>query len=83
MTCQYLTFEDRKRLEALYKDNKSPADIAAELGVHLATIYRELKRGGTGKLDKNGRNGYKAKIAQQTVQDSIKRRGHRASRLLP
>lgn len=77
MTCRYLAYEDRKKLEALYSAGASLADIAAELGVHLATVYRELTRGATGELDKNGRSGYSAELAQKTVQDSIKRRGHK------
>ncbi len=77
MTCRYLTFEDRKSIEALYAANTSLVEIASKLGVHLATVYREMTRGNTGELDKNGRSGYSADIAQKTVQDSIKRRGHR------
>ncbi len=77
MTCRYLTFEDRKSIEALYAANISLVEIASKLGVHLATIYREMTRGSTGELDNNGRSGYSADIAQKTVQDSIKRRGHR------
>ncbi len=77
MTCRYLTYEDRKSIEALYAAGVSLADIASELGVHLATIYREMTRGGTGELDGNGRSGYSAELAQKTVQNSIKRRGHR------
>ena len=77
MTCRYLAYEDRKKLEALYAAGKSLTEIASELGVHLATIYRELARGATGSLDSNGRNGYSSELAQKTVQDSIKRRGHR------
>ena len=77
MTCRYLTFEDRKSIEALYAANTSLVEIASKLGVHLATIYREMTRGSTGELDNNGRRGYSADSAQKTVQDSIKRRGHR------
>lgn len=77
MTCRYLTYEDRKSIESLYSAGASLADIASELGVHLATIYREMTRGGTGELDGNGRNGYSAELAQKTVQNSIKHRGHR------
>ena len=77
MSCKYITFDDRKKFEELYAANKSFADIAAALGVHLATVYREAERGNTGKLDINGRNGYSAAIAQQAKQKSIKRRGHR------
>lgn len=77
MTCRYLTYEDRKNIEALYGAGESLADIASELGVHLATIYREMARGGTGELDGNGRNGYSAGLAQKNIQDSIKRRGRK------
>ncbi len=77
MTCRYLTYEDRKSLEALYATGAALPDIAGKLGVHLATIYRELTRGGTGELDGNGRNGYSAGIAQRNIQDSIKRRGRK------
>jgi IS30 family transposase len=77
MTCRYLAYEDRKKIEALYSKGKTLTDIASELGVHLATIYREMTRGGTGELDGNGRSGYSAELAQKTVQDSIKRRGRK------
>lgn len=75
MICRYLDYEDRKNLEALYAAGKSLADIANTLGVHLATIYRELARGNTGKLDENGRNKYSAELAQKNIQSSIKNRG--------
>ncbi len=77
MNCRYLTFEDRKRLETLYKQGEKLSIIANSLGVHLATIYRELIRGDTGETDENGRNEYSAELAQKTIQNSIKRRGHR------
>ncbi len=75
MTCRYLDYEDRKSLEALWVAGTSCTDIACKLGVHLATIYRELARGDTGKLDKNGRNEYSAELAQKNIQSSIKNRG--------
>lgn len=77
MTCRYLTYENRKSIEAMYANGVTLADIASELGVHLATIYRELARGDTGELDANGRSGYNAELAQRAIQDSIKHRGHR------
>lgn len=77
MSYRYLTYEDRRKLAALYAAGESLTDIAFELGVHLATVYRELKRGTTGELDGNGRNGYDPELAQRTVQDSFKRKGHR------
>lgn len=79
MSCRYLTFENRKSLEALYSAGEELSTIAEALGVHLATIYRELIRGDTGKLDQNGRNGYNAELAQSNVQQSLKRRGRKAA----
>ena len=77
MTCRYLTYEDRKSIAALYADGVALADIASALGVHLATIYRELARGNTGELDGNGRSGYNAELAQRALKDSIKHRGRK------
>lgn len=79
MTCRYLTYEGRKNLEALYADGESPTYIASKLGVHLATVYRELTRGGTGELDNNGRCGYSAELGQKRVSENFKRRGRRAA----
>lgn len=79
MTCRYLTYEGRKNLEALYADGESLTDIASKLGVHLATVYRELTRGGTGELDNNGRCGYSAELGQKRVSENFKRRGGRAA----
>lgn len=79
MTCRYLTYEGRKNLEALYADGGSLTYIASKLGVHLATVYRELTRGGTGELDNNGRCGYSAELGQKRVSENFKRRGRRAA----
>ena len=54
------------------------ADIADGLGVTTATIYRELKRGETGGLDRNLRKAYNPVLAQQRVQENFKRRGKSA-----
>lgn len=75
MAGRYLTFEDRKKLENLYETEESLPMIAKTLGVHLATIYRELDRGKTGVLNDNGQYEYRAEIAQMTVNESMKRRG--------
>ena len=42
---RYLTFEDRKKIEAWHLIGDRPADIAARLSVHYTTIYKELQRG--------------------------------------
>ena len=70
-----LSYDDRKRLEVMYLNNERPSDIAAKLGVHTATVYKELQRGSTGKFDKNLRSEYSAEIAQRTITESLKNRG--------
>jgi len=77
MGFRLLTYEDRKSLEALYKKGEGLPTIAEELGVNLATIYREVSRGDTGEMDENGRNGYSAEIAQKAVQQNRKRCGRK------
>lgn len=75
---RYLTFEDRKKIEAWHLIGDRPADIAARLSVHYTTIYKELQRGATGELDKNQREGYSAEPAERRLRESFKRRGKKA-----
>ena len=72
---RYLTFEDRKKIEAWHLIGDRPADIAARLSVHYTTIYKELQRGATGTLDRNQREGYSAELAERRLRESFKRRG--------
>lgn len=72
---RYLTFEDRKKIEAWHLIGDRPADIAARLSVHYTTIYKELQRGATGELDANQREGYSAELAERRLRESFKRRG--------
>ena len=76
MKNRYLTLESRREIEALYLSGMELASIADSLNVHLATIYRELARGYTGEIDKNGRRGYNA-AAHEIFLQSLKRRGHK------
>lgn len=39
-----IKFEDRKKIEIMLKQNADIKDIAAAIGVHKDTIYKELKR---------------------------------------
>ena len=57
---RYITFQDRKQISTRYLNGDRVADIADGLGVTAATVYRELKRGETGGLDRNQRRAYKA-----------------------
>ena len=71
MACKYLDFQDRKKIAKMYQEEARVLDIAYKIGCHPATIYEELRRGDTGKLDKNQR------LAQRTFQEAIRRRGNR------
>lgn len=53
-----LNYEDRKRIEKMKEQGARVIVIAGTIGVHRATIYNELKRGGTP---------YRAEVAQRTV----------------
>lgn len=75
---RYLTLDDRKVIESRYSKGERPQDIADDLGVHVATVYKELKRGDTGALDHNMRQAYSAKLAQCRLQQNFKCRGRKA-----
>lgn len=76
---QYLTLEDREKIERLHNGGAPAALIAERVGVHKATIYRELPNGYTGESDEFGRRIYDAGQAQRTFERNIKRRGERAA----
>lgn len=76
----YLTFDQRREIEALYSDGDRVVDIAAKIGRSVAAIYEELKRGYTGELDENKRPVYSADLAQTTAQENIRRRGQQTRR---
>lgn len=63
-----MTFEDRKLIEKMYRDGEPVRAIAAVLNRDLSGVYRELDRGATGKLDKNGNAGYSARIGEATAE---------------
>lgn len=52
-----ITFKDRQIIEKRKKDGISTKELATVIGVHVATMYRELERGNT-------ENGYSAIKAQ-------------------
>lgn len=53
-----LNYADRQRIESMKKSGAKVAEIAQAVGVHRATIYNELKRGG---------EPYRAEIAQKAL----------------
>lgn len=56
-----LTYADRQTIEHMTEQGAEPKKIAEVTGVHVATIYRELKKG----ADTEGH--YKAELAQQAL----------------
>ena len=77
---RYLTLKDRKLIAKLYREEVRVLDIANKIGCHPGTIYEELRRGGTGKLDENQRPEYDPVLSHRKVLESMKRRGnHRKS----
>lgn len=53
-----LNYADRQRIESMKKSRAKVTEIAQAVGVHRATIYNELKRGG---------EPYRAEIAQRAL----------------
>lgn len=53
-----LNYADRQRIESMKKNGAKVTEIAQAVGVHRATIYNELKRGG---------EPYRAEIAQKAL----------------
>ena len=62
-----LTYEDRQLIEVMNEQGAPYAEMAEKCDVHVATIHRELDRGKTGEINKAGRAGYSAKIAQEII----------------
>lgn len=53
-----ITYADRQKIEAMERTGAKVTDIAKAVGFHRATIYNELKRGGTP---------YRAEVAQRSL----------------
>ena len=72
-----LDFRDRKAIATMYEKNVKVALIAETVGVAPSTIYTELQRGRTGKLDKDFRPHYDPVFAQKRAQEALHRRGRK------
>lgn len=75
---RYLTFEDRKKIEAWHLLGDRPVDIAALPERSPHHHLQRVQRGATGTLDANQREGYSAELAERRLRESFKRRGKRA-----
>ncbi|WP_158094667.1 MULTISPECIES: helix-turn-helix domain-containing protein [unclassified Flavonifractor] len=80
---KYLTLKDRRLIAKLYRQEARVLDIANKVGCHPGTIYEELRRGATGKLDENQRPEYDPDLAQKEVRASIRRRGNHRKAPMP
>ena len=74
---KHLTFTDRLQIEAWQKVGIKPAKMAELLGVHVSTIYRELKRGVYTRLnsDLTEEERYSPDIAEKKYRDNLKAKG--------
>ncbi len=74
---KHLTFTDRLKIEAWERVGTSPRIMADELGVHISTIYRELKRGRYERLNSEliTINRYSPDIAEKKYQDNLRAKG--------
>lgn len=70
-----ITPGDRRTIERDYLGGAALDKIAAEVGVSVSSIYREIARGYTGDTDKNGRPAYSANVAQTATEEAMSRRG--------
>ena len=77
MAYKHLTFNDRLKIEALQKVSTSPRVMAEKLGVHISTIYRELKRGQYEHLnsDYTTEQRYSPDIAEEKNQANLRAKG--------
>lgn len=53
-----LNFTDRQKIESMLKSGAKVVEVAQAVGVHRATIYNEMKRGG---------EPYRAEVAQRAL----------------
>ena len=72
-----LTRADRLKIEALKKAGHDNKDVAAQIGVHISTIYRELKRGKYThtNTDLTEEERYSPDIAEDRYRQNLKNKG--------
>lgn len=66
-----MSYAQRKELAKLYAKQVPLPAISAKIGVHLATIYRELKRGGVNKVGE----AYSPELAESVLKAHFKKKG--------
>lgn len=77
-TFHHLTWADRLKMEALLKARVPAEEIASILGVHVSTVYREVKRGRFEHLnykDWTTEERYSPDIAEERYREYLKKKG--------
>ena len=74
---KHLTLTDRRSIEAWLRVGTAKQTMAVKLGVHISTIYRELKRGEYTHLntDYTTEIRYSADLAEQRYQANLREKG--------
>ena len=80
MKLRPVTMEDRKTIKKMWDAGEKAEAIAVELGFSPSTIYCELNRGYTGKLNSSYRTEYDPELGERNYQVSISNRGPRGPR---
>ncbi len=74
-----LQYEDRLFIEECVRSNVGVIEIAYKLNKSVTTIYSELKRGDTGKIDKNYKKIYSAEVGQKKYMDNKRKCGRKST----
>ena len=74
---KYIAAADRRKIKRDLNQQKRPREIAQTLDITLATLYRELKRGGAWRADVGVWLDYDTATAEAAHIGSMKRRGYR------
>lgn len=74
---KHLTLTDRRSIEAWLRVGICKSTISEKLGVHISTVYREIKRGEYEHLnsDYTTEMRYSADLAEQKYQESLREKG--------
>lgn len=75
----FRTIGDRLKIQRMWEQGYSPKEIAGTFGKSLSVVYTELSRGRDGTRLPDQRLRYSADLAQRKVQQSLERRGRKAS----
>ncbi len=67
MAHRELDLRERRRIEDMLNAQMSVREIAAEIGRHVSTVYRDITRNGSTDDELPELNGYYGMVAQRTA----------------